>query len=226
MGQITLRPELMTTGGQAASIMLNDGYVGSFTAVYRENDTLFGLVQLDRETLKKDEKEQVSRFIQDYVQDMVESLNVDQCTVLLTYSQLEQVLSMGEELEGEILVDVVEDDDYNLVIEWVREDVDTLILDVYEEEEKESIYLGRVTVHLGEEDLTALVEFEHPRHRKLREQLAYHLVDLLENEYGFERITITMQYENEVIDEYHFDYADQDEEIIEAEGEEGPQMVN
>lgn len=222
MGQITLRPELMTPGGQAASIMLNDGYVGSFAAVYRENDALFGLVHLDKETLKEADKDKVNRFIQDYVQNMAQSLNVDQCSVILTYSEPGQVLDTEDLLGEEVYVDVVDDDDHNLVIEWVREDVDALILDVYEEEDRESIYLGRITVNLGDKDLTALVEFEHPGNGELREQLAYHLVDLLEEEYDFETITITMQYNDEVIDEYHFDYADQEEERTAGERE-GPQ---
>ena len=227
MGQITLRPELLTTGGQAASIMLDEQYVGSFTAVYRESDALFGMIQLDKERLASGNKEQIDRYMQAYVQDMAHSLGVEQCNVIVTYSELSHILSLddGEEHDEETYVDVEADDDVELVIEWVREEVDTLILDIYEQHGEESLYLGQATVNIGDKEMTVLVDFENPGHGELREQVAYHLVDLLEEEYRFETITITMQYNDEVIDEFHFDYQDQ-VGFVGVEEEEGPQMVN
>lgn len=227
MGQITLRPELLTTGGQAASIMLDEQYVGSFTAVYRESDALFGMIQLDKERLASGNKEQIDRYMQAYVQDMAHSLGVEQCNVIVTYSELSHILSLddGEEHDEETYVDVEADDDVELVIEWVREEVDTLILDIYEQHGEESLYLGQATVNIGDKEMTVLVDFENPGHGELREQVAYHLVDLLEEEYQFETITITMQYNDEVIDEFHFDYQDQ-VGFVDVEEEEGPQMVN
>lgn len=227
MGQITLRPELLTTGGQAASIMLDEQYVGSFTAVYRESDALFGMIQLDKERLASGNKEQIDRYMQAYVQDMAHSLGVEQCNVIVTYSELSHILSLddGEEHDEETYVDVEADDDVELVIEWVREEVDTLILDIYEQHGEESLYLGQATVNIGDKEMTVLVDFENPGHGELREQVAYHLVDLLEEEYRFETITITMQYNDEVIDEFHFDYQDQ-VGFVDVEEEEGPQMVN
>lgn len=227
MGQITLRPELLTTGGQAASIMLDEQYVGSFTAVYRESDALFGMIQLDKERLASGNKEQIDRYMQAYVQDMAHSLGVEQCNVIVTYSELSHILSLDDEEEHdeETYVDVEADDDVELVIEWVREEVDTLILDIYEQHREESLYLGQATVNIGDKEMTVLVDFENPGHGELREQVAYHLVDLLEEEYRFETITITMQYNDEVIDEFHFDYQDQ-VGFVDVEEEEGPQMVN
>jgi hypothetical protein len=230
MGQITLRPELMTAGGQAASIMLDDGYVGTFTAIYRESDTLFGLIQLDKERLGMGKKELVDQFMREYVQDMAHSLDVEQCTVMVTYSVLSHVLRNDDhealEEDQEVYVDIEDNDDYNLVIEWVHEEIDALILDVYEEDEEESLYIGRATVNIGDQNMTVLIEFDHPRHRQLRERLAYHLVELLEDEFDFETITLTMQYNDEVIDEYHFDYADQINEDDVMEEEEGPRVIN
>lgn len=227
MGQITLRPELLTTGGQAASIMLDEQYVGSFTAVYRESDALFGMIQLDKERLASGNKEQIDRYMQAYVQDMAHSLGVEQCNVIVTYSELSHILSLDDEEEHdeETYVDVEANDDVELVIEWVREEVDTLILDIYEQHGEESLYLGQATVNIGDKEMTVLVDFENPGHGELREQVAYHLVDLLEEEYRFETITITMQYNDEVIDEFHFDYQDQ-VGFVDVEEEEGPQMVN
>lgn len=227
MGQITLRPELLTTGGQAASIMLDEQYVGSFTAVYRESDALFGMIQLDKERLASGNKEQIDRYMQAYVQDMAHSLGVEQCNVIVTYSEPSHILSLvdEEEHDEETYVDVEADDDVELVIEWVREEVDTLILDIYEQHGEESLYLGQATVNIGDKEMTVLVDFENPGHGELREQVAYHLVDLLEEEYQFETITITMQYNDEVIDEFHFDYQDQ-VGFVGVEEEEGPQMVN
>ena len=227
MGQITLRPELLTTGGQAASIMLDEQYVGSFTAVYRESDALFGMIQLDKERLASGNKEQIDRYMQAYVQDMAHSLGVEQCNVIVTYSEPSHILSLvdEEEHDEETYVDVEADDDVELVIEWVREEVDTLILDIYEQHGEESLYLGQATVNIGDKEMTVLVDFENPGHGELREQVAYHLVDLLEEEYRFETITITMQYNDEVIDEFHFDYQDQ-VGFVDVEEEEGPQMVN
>ncbi|MDQ0338876.1 hypothetical protein J2S00_001662 [Caldalkalibacillus uzonensis] len=332
MGRITLRPELMTPGGQAASIMLDDCYVGSFIMVYRENDALWGMIQLDEEMLEPDEKGEIDLFMHEHIEDLIEALQVEECMITSTYSDFDYVISTddiveevldeeewveeaeqaqefhlsvmretrhrveyqihdenhdlaaeavvymsrdhvtgevlwdyeptdteidtvarlivsdfdpeevesfafvmyvdGEEIaaieltredlieegmeEEEVYLDIDHVEDYALTFDLIREDNDLLIYDIYEETEGESICLGTATADLSNDEVTVLVEFDNPRDRRLREQIAYHLIDELEEEAYFDTVTITMQYDNDVIDEYHFDYNDQPEHGLPA----------
>ncbi|EGL83597.1 hypothetical protein CathTA2_0847 [Caldalkalibacillus thermarum TA2.A1] len=326
MGRITLRPELMTPGGQAASIMLDDCYVGSFTMVYRENDALWGTIQLDEEMLEPDEKGEIDLFMHEHIEDLIEALQVRECMITSTYSDYDYVISTddiveemieeeewveGEEAQelhlsvvretrhrveyqihdenhevvaeavvyksrdhvtGEVLwddepteaemdtvarlimdecddeevesfsfvmyvdgeeiatieltrddpieeeitgeeveLDIGQIEGYDFTFDLIREEMDLLIYHIYEETDEERIYLGTATADLSDDDATVLVEFENPRDRRLREQIVYHLIDELEEEAYFDTVTITMQYDDEVIDEYHFDYDDQPE---------------
>lgn len=211
MAQIHLRPELVTATGEAAGIMMDDQYVGSMTLLYREQDMLYGSVQLDEEFVNQREKAQIDRFIHRYVQHMIDALGVPECLVTVTYSDYDHVISTDDVVEVE-LDETVEDEDMEdvyLHFELVRDELDVLIYDIYEESGRRNSRLGSATIDVSTEEMTAFVEFLNPRDEELREQIAYHLIDMLEEAFDFQTLTVTMQYDEEVIDEYHFDIDDQ-----------------
>lgn len=369
MGQITLRPELVTSSGEACGIMLDHQYIGSLTLLYREEDRIWGSVQLDEEVLDADEKEQVDLFIHQYIENMIDAVGAPECFVSSTYSYYDHIIStdqlgqieelidedeaqdyqmyetleagyeaaeepiyadldtieydydydlseeqqdielsiVGEsrnkveyqlldknhEIMAEVLVhidrgDVIgdifwhyepseeeidevahilvadfdsdlvdsfiltmfyeddelvtfelthddlleeEDEDYeqdlfemdesmyvdiqgdetvSLYFELIRDDVDSLTFNIYEEEPKRQ-KLGTATIDLGGDEPSAIVDFINPRDQHLREQVAYHLIDEVDKEIEYTTFTITMQYQDEVVDEYVFNVEEQAE---------------
>jgi hypothetical protein len=374
MGQISLRPELVTSGGEACGIMLDEQYVGSLTLLYREEDRIWGTVQLDEEVLHADEKEEIDLFIHRYVENMIDAVGAPECIVTATYSSYDHIISTDnlgeieevvevesrnfttdydedyemledgveyafdeEELEledhdydydleedelqlnivgesrgkveyqllnkeneliaeavlelhrgdvagniywhvqpsddeidevaqvivadfdpdqvdtftftmyygdeeiatielthgdffdddeeliyddldvgytdNDLYVDVYADDDVKLHFEMIRDDIDTITFDIYEDEDRKNSRLGTVTLNLADDEPTALVQFVNPRDQQVREQIAYHLIEELERETVYDTFTITMQYQDEVIDEYAFDLSEQPENL-------------
>lgn len=93
MAQVTLRADIKTVGGEVCDIMLDDQFVGTMTLVYRESDRMSGSIQLDEESLSEDEKELVIAFLEDHIGAMVDALDLDECDVVVSYSEFEQVIS-------------------------------------------------------------------------------------------------------------------------------------
>jgi hypothetical protein len=381
LGQISLRPELVTSGGEACGIMLDEQYVGSLTLLYREEDRVWGTVQLDEEVLNVDEKEEIDMFIHRYVENMIDAVGAPECIVTSTYSMYDHIIStdnLGEieelievesgdiyandavyddyemledgveyayeediddiaeielddedydydleeeyylnivgenrnkveyqllnrdneliaeamlhlnrgDIEGdvfwhydptddeidevaqvivsdfdpdqvdtftfsmyyreeeiatielthedfldddeevtyddidvdlglddELYVDVYADEDIQLYFDLIRDDVDTMTFDIYEEDGRRNSRLGMVTLDLNGDEPTALVDFVNPRDQQVREQIAYRLIEELDKEAIYESFTITMQYQNEVIDEYTFEISEQPNRI-------------
>jgi hypothetical protein len=377
MGQISLRPELVTQGGEACGIMLDNQYVGSLTLLYREEDRVYGTVQLDEEVLAADEKEEIDMFIHQYVENMIDALGVPECLVTATYSRYDHIIStdhlgrveeiveleaseladdveyqdlledyveyefedqydyitddtdvddedfdyvnddydleddselqlaiVGESrnkveyqllnkdnelvaeaeltihrgdvsgdiyfntepsdeeidevaqviiadfdsdqvdtfnftvyyddeelatlelthedfldedeelvLDDDLYVDVYADEEMGLHFDLIRDDIDTLTFDIYDDEESRNVRLGSVVIDLSEDEVTALVDFVNPRDKSIREQIAYKLIDELDKETEFETFSITMQYQDEVIDEFVFDTTEQPQQL-------------
>lgn len=381
MGQVTLRPELVTASGEACGIMLDDQYVGSLTLLYRENDRIWGSVQLDEEVLHGDEKEEVDLFIHRYIENMIDAVGAPECFVSTTFSPYDHIISTDnvgeieelvsvesidyeenedtryledtgvdfdedygdyetvtdEDLEvieydydydlhddyqlnivGEsrnrveyqllnknheivaeammyidqsdvygdifwhfepseedidevthivvadfdqysidtfefnmyfgdeeiariellhedltddalehdddledydgfededdeeiVYVDVYEDSDVNLHFELIRDDIDSMTFDIYEEEDERDTRIGTATIDLAGEEPSAWVDFVQPGDLHMREQIAYHLIDQLDSETDYTTFTITMQYMDETIDEFEFDVREQ-----------------
>jgi hypothetical protein len=339
MGQITLRPELVTHHGEAKGILIDDRYVGTITLLYRQEEQIWGTVQLDEEVLEVDEKDQVSQYIHQYVDDMTEALGASDCFVTLSYSMFDYIISDDHMGEVEEVVEVIEDDqpydegdwesehdkelqlaivgesrhkveyqllgrDHHLIADAIltlyrgdvrgeinfhleptdseideaveiivsdfdpdqidtfyftvfnheqekiavldlthgdildQEDEDVLYIDVYEDEDEDvqldidcvrddidaisyEVYeydldnhkelLGMVTIDVGQDEATAYMELLNPRDKKIREQIACRLIDELEDVASFDTLSITMAYQEEIIDEFVFDYAQQQE---------------
>ena len=114
MGQITLRPELVTSSGEACGIMLDHQYVGSLTLLYREEDRIWGSVQLDEEVLDADEKEQVDLFIHQYIENMIDAVGAPEMLCILTYSYYDHIISTDQLGQIEELIEEDEAQDYQM----------------------------------------------------------------------------------------------------------------
>jgi hypothetical protein len=363
MGQISLRPELVTAGGEACGIMLDNQYVGSLTLLYREEDRIWGTVQLDEDVLDADEKEEIDVFVHRYVESMIDAVGAPECLVTATYSTYDHIISTDqlgeveeivevesfdfddddedmdylgmlddgveyefedddyyqvEEIDTEedfqlaivgesrnmveyqllnkhndlvaeaelqlhrgdvvgdiywnydpsdeeideiaqiivsdfdpdqvdtftlnmyygeeqiatlelthedffdsdevldvsedddgLYVDVYADEDIQLFFDLIRDDIDSITFDIYEDEGKRNHRLGTVVLDMNNREITGLVDFVNPRDKEIREQIAYRMIEELDKETEYDTFTITMQYQDEVIDEFVFDTLEQ-----------------
>ncbi|MGO4887090.1 hypothetical protein ACJ2A9_04970 [Anaerobacillus sp. MEB173] len=148
MRHISLRPEFITSGGEACGIMLDDQYVGSLTLLYREQDRIWGTVQLDEEMVGEQEKEDIDFFIHSHIENMIDALDSPDCIVTSTYSTYDHIIS----------TDLIEDNDDVLGAESDYDDVEAIeyeMVDDFEEEYEEDD--DTTYYDIDEEDLYELV---------------------------------------------------------------------
>ncbi|TBL81348.1 hypothetical protein [Paenibacillus thalictri] len=118
MSNVSLRPDLKTSGGEVQDIVWKGRYIGTMTLVYRESDRLSGAIQLEAASLGARDKEEVAEFLQDYVQYMAGALNVMECDVVMTYSPYDRIFADKNESEairlgGNVYYAADEDYDYD-----------------------------------------------------------------------------------------------------------------
>jgi hypothetical protein len=101
MSNIMIRPDLRTASGEVNDILLNGRYAGSLTLVYREGQRITGSVQLEKESLKRKDKNKVIDQVEIYVQALIDALDVPECDVLVTYSNYDRLI-VTEQNIGEI----------------------------------------------------------------------------------------------------------------------------
>ncbi|WP_040951592.1 hypothetical protein [Gorillibacterium massiliense] len=99
MKTIELRPDLRTAGGEMSDVMVNGRFAGTFALIYREGDRAVGSVQLEEESLAAEEKEQVVKFLQSYVESFSGAVNADTCDVVVTYSSFDRIVAIDHEEE-------------------------------------------------------------------------------------------------------------------------------
>ncbi|OGX68104.1 MAG: hypothetical protein A2189_02260, partial [Paenibacillus sp. RIFOXYA1_FULL_44_5] len=93
MEQLSLRPDLKTTGGEVHDIMLNNQYAGTVALVYREGQRISGSIQLDQGMVSVSQKKEVVQYIQEYVQNMMYALEAKECEVLVMYSEYDHIIA-------------------------------------------------------------------------------------------------------------------------------------
>lgn len=100
MTTILLRPDLKTSGGEIHDILLDGRYAGNMTLVYRERDRIGGAVQLDQTALSASDKEEVVRFIQNYIQDLITAVRAADCDIIVTNSRYDHIISTSRDEAG------------------------------------------------------------------------------------------------------------------------------
>jgi hypothetical protein len=278
MGPISLRPEFMIRGGEAHGIMWGDQYVGSMILLSREEDCLYGAIQLDEEKLDHEQKGEVDLFLHRYIEQMKDALDAPESEVTVTYSYFDHVISteyadderqgIGEDLqeidedlqeigadspegmananeeekvvtgedpdadfaahveseqgmskedrlepEEDTYIDIHRNPLQSFFLELLQDEMDVLVYDLYKHTRRGHLRLGRVTLDIASLNVTTSVELIKPVDHQLREQIAYFMIDVMEDDLDFSTMSVTMQYGDEVIDEYTFDQEDQPDVI-------------
>ncbi|TXK86188.1 hypothetical protein FU659_00775 [Paenibacillus sp. N3.4] len=99
MADIMLRPDLKTAGGEVCDIMYNGEFVGTLTLVYRESHRLKGSIQLERQSITIVNKQKVYEFVQTYIQQVTDALAIEECEVLVSYSDFDLIIATGANLQ-------------------------------------------------------------------------------------------------------------------------------
>ncbi|MGO4272095.1 hypothetical protein AB4Z22_20025, partial [Paenibacillus sp. TAF58] len=127
MADIMLRPDLKTAGGEVCDIMYNGKFVGTLTLVYRESDRLKGSIQLEQQSIAIMDKQKVYEFVQSYIQNVIDALAIEECEVLVSYSDYDFVIATDHAsevtmLEGESHAYAPYEHDDEVDYEWVRDE--------------------------------------------------------------------------------------------------------
>jgi hypothetical protein len=157
MANIVLRPDLRTSGGEVNDILLRGKYAGTLTLVYREGVRISGSIQLEKESLSRKDKDSVVEFAQEYVQSLIDALDVSESDVVVTYSEFDHIIATDnnvgtirefvQNFDGDDLEDI-DDDDYDYVEEDSRfDDIDPSGADTVEmEDDADAVYYELVNV--------------------------------------------------------------------------------
>jgi hypothetical protein len=235
MNGLMLRPDLKTAGGEVSDIIFNDEFVGTLTLVYRESDRLSGSIQLEGESLSASDKQETIEFLQNYVQHLVDALQVSTCEVIVTHSAYEQLIvtnemdddeahfhwerddSRFEDIDSEYKEDMDMMDqqsdglDYELVI--VSEKRNTVEYHIYGPDRE---LIAEADVHILGTDVTGNVDWKsYPVDEEM--ELASELIVSDFNEDEVDSYFLTMTHQGEVIETYDLLHNDLYEDVDEAE---------
>ncbi|MDF2645706.1 MAG: hypothetical protein K0Q73_1511 [Paenibacillus sp.] len=127
MADIMLRPDLKTAGGEVCDIMYNGKFVGTLTLVYRESDRLKGSIHLEQQSITTVDKQKVYEFVQSYIQNVIDALAIEECEVLVSYSDYDFVIASDHALEPTMLEEdshsyTRHEHDDEVDYEWVRDE--------------------------------------------------------------------------------------------------------
>ncbi|MDQ0897287.1 MULTISPECIES: hypothetical protein [unclassified Paenibacillus] len=127
MADIMLRPDLKTAGGEVCDIMYNGKFVGTLTLVYRESDRLKGSIHLEQQSITTMDKQKVYEFVQSYIQNVIDALAIEECEVLVSYSDYDFVIASDHALEPTMLEEdshsyTRHEHDDEVDYEWVRDE--------------------------------------------------------------------------------------------------------
>lgn len=121
MATVMIRPDLRTAGGETNDIMLDDQFVGTLTLVYRESDRISGSIQLEEESLNDVDKVHVLKFVQRYIQGLIDATQAEECYVVVTHSVYEDIISTSTWEDQNVFEDVTDN-----IIELESSDYDDL----------------------------------------------------------------------------------------------------
>ncbi|MFS1512004.1 hypothetical protein VQL36_06150 [Chengkuizengella sp. SCS-71B] len=110
MVDVMIRPDMRTSNGEVSDILLHNKYVGTCSIVYREGERIAGAVQLEEQSLDRFEKDRVTSFVKTYIQSLIDALHVDECDVIVSYSDYDHVIATEGNV-GEI-EEIIEVDEY------------------------------------------------------------------------------------------------------------------
>jgi hypothetical protein len=241
MNGLIIRPDLKTAGGEVSDIVFHDEFVGTLTLVYRESDRLSGSIQLEQQSLSASDKQETIQFLQNYVQQLIDALQVQTCEVIVTYSDYDQFIATNEH------------DDEEAFLEWQRdesrfEDVDpedNMDFDMQDEQQVDDLgyklvivaekrnaveyhingpdteLVAQASVTMVGTDVTGSVDWKsYPLDKEM--ELAAELIVSDFNENEVDSYFLTMTYQGDVIETYdllHNDLYEDTEEALDYQDE-------
>lgn len=107
MGNIQIRPDFRTSGGEMNDIMIEGVYAGSMSLVYREGKRLAGSIQLDHTALKQKAKDAVVKEVTEYVQALIDAYDIEECSVIVTHSDVDHVIATGQNVG--VIEDIIDE---------------------------------------------------------------------------------------------------------------------
>jgi hypothetical protein len=99
---------LRTSGGEVTELLIDGQYAGSITLVYREGERIAGAIQLERESIAEHRKAKAIKAAQNYVQQMVDALGVQDCEVIVTSSRYDHIIASEHQVG---VIESFQDDD-------------------------------------------------------------------------------------------------------------------
>lgn len=98
MAEITLRPDLKTSGGEVTELVLDGRFVGAMTLVYREGGRISGSVQLELDSLPGSRKAEAAAAAGHYIEHLMEALAAKECEVIVTCSSYDHIITAEHQL--------------------------------------------------------------------------------------------------------------------------------
>lgn len=195
MTTIMLRPDLKTSGGEIHDILWNGRYAGNMTLVYRERDRIGGAVQLDQQSLSEADRQEVVRFVQNYIQDLIMAVRAVDCDVIVTHSSYDHIIATRRDEAGHPKVMDEPDGD----TAWAAE-----------EQEEGSAVLDRLEMLEQDEEEFESREYELVIVGESRNRVEYHVYD---GDKEFVAEALFSVHGTDVEGEIHFTFLPSEEEI-------------
>ncbi|QYR20695.1 hypothetical protein KZ483_23380 [Paenibacillus sp. sptzw28] len=123
MHAIELKPNLKTAGGEACDIMLGGRYAGSMMLVYREGDRLAGSIQLERKSLKAEDKDRIIAMLEEHILSFAHAVAAESYDILITNADFDEIMTdTGDEADAKANAEANEEEageaalDFQLVV--------------------------------------------------------------------------------------------------------------
>lgn len=152
MKHVMLRPDLKTSGGEVSDILYKNRFVGTLTLVYRESDRIAGSLQLEKEVLSEDEKEEVFDDVHMYVEALIDAMQARACEVMVTYSSYDHVIATEAVASAHNRASISDEEELDYDSDWV--DYGTRLEDEHPNEREEYTMADYELVVVGEDEVS------------------------------------------------------------------------
>jgi hypothetical protein len=93
MRAIELKPNLKTAGGEACDIMLGRRYAGSMMLIYREGDRVAGSIQLEKKSLKAEDKDRITAMLEEHILSFADAVGAKSYDILITHADFDEIMT-------------------------------------------------------------------------------------------------------------------------------------
>ncbi|CAM3515624.1 hypothetical protein [Marinicrinis lubricantis] len=217
MANIMIQPELRTSGGEVADILLDGQYAGSMSLVYREGHRLSGSIQIEQGGKIDSFKEHVIDHAHHYIETLAEVLQLEEYDVIVTYSEFDHLMTTDYE-DRTADSNLVYDDELDEDELSFMDDDDVEIYNVYDMDEDEEMMMDEAyemeadsdSYSVQEDEEEDAVYYELVSVNSYHRTTVYHIYDF--NQQWIAEAVLT-EYDREVYGEVDWRFDPNDEEI-------------